>query len=183
MPRILYAILGFALVVAALISGGSLVAYFDLTSLLLVLGGGTLFCAAQHGFLAFFHALGVGETMHEAHEINAQICVLQSARNTFCGVATVGFLIGLVSMLQNLADPAAIGPAMAVTILTVLYGLFISEVLIAPRISALLGRVHGKAQAGAEPPLPSDGARSALTLMCVCVSQLAIFATLSAIML
>lgn len=34
----------------------------------------------------------------------------------------IGTLIGLVNMLQNLDDPSAIGPAMAVALLTTLYG-------------------------------------------------------------
>ena len=34
----------------------------------------------------------------------------------------VGVLIGLVLMLANLEDPAAIGPAMAICLLTALYG-------------------------------------------------------------
>jgi chemotaxis protein MotA len=34
----------------------------------------------------------------------------------------VGTLIGLVAMLANLADPAAVGPAMAIALLTTLYG-------------------------------------------------------------
>jgi len=34
----------------------------------------------------------------------------------------VGTLIGLVAMLLNMADPAAIGPAMAVALLTTMYG-------------------------------------------------------------
>ena len=38
----------------------------------------------------------------------------------------VGVLIGLVLILQSLDDPAAISPAMAVCLLTALYGLLIS---------------------------------------------------------
>ena len=35
----------------------------------------------------------------------------------------VGTLIGLVQMLHNMADPASIGPAMAVALLSQLYGI------------------------------------------------------------
>ena len=34
----------------------------------------------------------------------------------------IGTLIGLVQMLQSLSDPSAIGPAMAVALLTTFYG-------------------------------------------------------------
>jgi len=36
-----------------------------------------------------------------------------------------GTLVGLVAMLANLSDPAAVGPAMAVALLTTLYGALI----------------------------------------------------------
>ncbi len=44
----------------------------------------------------------------------------------------LGTLIGLVIMLQNLSDPSSIGPAMAVAILTTLYGSIISNVFAIP---------------------------------------------------
>jgi len=40
-----------------------------------------------------------------------------------------GTLIGLVAMLANLADPAAVGPAMAVALLTTLYGALIGTLV------------------------------------------------------
>ena len=44
----------------------------------------------------------------------------------------IGTLIGLVQMLQNLSDPSAIGPAMAVALLTTLYGAVIANVVALP---------------------------------------------------
>lgn len=44
----------------------------------------------------------------------------------------IGTLIGLVQMLQNLSDPSAIGPAMAVALLTTFYGAVIANVLCNP---------------------------------------------------
>jgi chemotaxis protein MotA len=41
----------------------------------------------------------------------------------------IGTLIGLVQMLQNLSDPSAIGPAMAVALLTTFYGSFLANLL------------------------------------------------------
>lgn len=183
MPRILYTLGGLGAVVAALSIHGSPLAFIDLTSILLVLVGGTLFCAAQNGFLVFFHALGVGDEAQDAAELHAQICVLQSARNAFCGTAGLGFTIGLIGMLQNLEDPAKIGPAMAVCLLTVLYGLFVSEVIVATRIPALMGRLHDRGHVEPKPPLPSDGARAALTLLIAVSAQLALFGGLTVALL
>jgi chemotaxis protein MotA len=44
----------------------------------------------------------------------------------------IGTLIGLVQMLQNMEDPAAIGPAMAVALLTTFYGSVIANVFAMP---------------------------------------------------
>jgi len=50
----------------------------------------------------------------------------------------VGTLIGLVAMLLNMADPSAIGPSMAVALLTTMYGAIIGNVFGTP-ISIILG--------------------------------------------
>jgi chemotaxis protein MotA len=50
----------------------------------------------------------------------------------------VGTLIGLVAMLLNMADPSAIGPSMAVALLTTMYGAIIGNVLGTP-IATILG--------------------------------------------
>lgn len=44
----------------------------------------------------------------------------------------IGTLIGLVAMLSNMDDPKAIGPAMAVALLTTLYGAFFANVVCLP---------------------------------------------------
>jgi len=44
----------------------------------------------------------------------------------------IGTLIGLVAMLLNMADPAAIGPAMAVALLTTMYGAILGNVFGTP---------------------------------------------------
>ncbi len=62
--------------------------------------------------------------------------------NQWAGLAgamgMIGTLIGLVAMLLNMADPAAIGPAMAVALLTTMYGAIIGNVFGTP-ISNILG--------------------------------------------
>ncbi len=44
----------------------------------------------------------------------------------------IGTLIGLVQMLANMSDPASIGPAMAVALLTTLYGAVIANAFAGP---------------------------------------------------
>ncbi len=54
----------------------------------------------------------------------------------------VGTLIGLVQMLANLDDPSAIGPAMAVALLTTFYGAVMANVLFLPMVTKLDRRIH-----------------------------------------
>jgi chemotaxis protein MotA len=50
----------------------------------------------------------------------------------------IGTLIGLVQMLSNMSDPSAIGPAMAVALLTTLYGAIIANAFASPLAEKLL---------------------------------------------
>jgi chemotaxis protein MotA len=52
----------------------------------------------------------------------------------------IGTLIGLVQMLQNMSDPAAIGPAMAVALLTTFYGAVIANIFAIPIAAKLKQR-------------------------------------------
>lgn len=62
--------------------------------------------------------------------------------NQWAGLAgamgMIGTLIGLVAMLLNMADPSAIGPSMAVALLTTMYGAMIGNIFGTP-ISNILG--------------------------------------------
>ncbi|AAS95121.1 motility protein A [Nitratidesulfovibrio vulgaris] len=49
----------------------------------------------------------------------------------------IGTLVGLVNMLQNLSDPASIGPAMAVALLTTFYGAVLSNLMFLPMAKKL----------------------------------------------
>ena len=51
----------------------------------------------------------------------------------------IGTLCGLVGMLQNMSDPKAIGPAMAIALLTTLYGALLANVIAKPIAEKLEG--------------------------------------------
>ncbi|XOV79466.1 MAG: motility protein A [Aestuariibacter sp.] len=53
----------------------------------------------------------------------------------------IGTLIGLVSMLRTLDQPESIGPAMAVALLTTLYGALIANVITSPIAKKLTARM------------------------------------------
>jgi chemotaxis protein MotA len=54
----------------------------------------------------------------------------------------VGTLIGLVQMLQTMDDPASIGPAMAVALLTTFYGAVLANFIFLP----LAGKLRRRSQ-------------------------------------
>ena len=76
--------------------------------------------------------------MKQRHLEGAKIFGTVSAMAPAFGM--IGTLIGLVQMLQNLSDPSAIGPSMAVALLTTFYGAVIANVFGAPIKTKLEGK-------------------------------------------
>ena len=63
--------------------------------------------------------------------------VLRKAAEVSPAMGLIGTLIGLVQMLGNLDDPASIGPAMALALLTTFYGAVLSNMAFAPLAAKL----------------------------------------------
>ena len=67
------------------------------------------------------------DKIEERHKVSAGVWDAIGAYGPAMGM--IGTLIGLVQMLQNLSDPAAIGPAMAVALLTTFYGSLLANIV------------------------------------------------------
>ncbi|MBY0398752.1 MotA/TolQ/ExbB proton channel family protein [Myxococcota bacterium] len=65
--------------------------------------------------------------------------------STAPAMGLIGTIIGLVQMLENLSDPQAIGPAMAIALLTTLYGALIAFVICGPIAEKLAHRTAEEA--------------------------------------
>lgn len=76
--------------------------------------------------------------IQERHGLGAEI--FTSLGMIAPAMGMVGTLIGLVQMLQNMSDPASIGPAMAVALLTTFYGAVLANVLFNPMAGKLKTR-------------------------------------------
>ncbi len=72
----------------------------------------------------------------ERHALGAR--VFKSMADVAPAMGMIGTLIGLVAMLSNMDDPKSIGPAMAVALLTTLYGAIMANLVGIP-ISDKLG--------------------------------------------
>lgn len=66
----------------------------------------------------------------ERHEIGREM--FKAIGDAAPAMGMIGTLIGLVQMLSNMSDPKAIGPAMAVALLTTLYGAVIANAIALP---------------------------------------------------
>ena len=195
---------GFGLVATAVAMGGSVAAFFDLPSLLIVLGGTlavtmTCFSASEFfktpqvllravffkmadpayearvilefsqkarakGLLSMQKDLKIisddylrqclsmavdgvdadaiettmrndTNSMLERHQQG--ISILRKAGDVAPAMGLIGTLIGLVQMLGNLSNPAAIGPAMAVALLTTFYGAVLANMVLVPLANKL----------------------------------------------
>ncbi len=74
-------------------------------------------------------------SMQERHVSGVQ--VLKKSAEVAPAMSLIGTLIGLVQMLGNLEDPSAIGPAMAVALLTTMYGAIMANMVFAPLATKL----------------------------------------------
>jgi chemotaxis protein MotA len=72
------------------------------------------------------------------HKLNAQL--FDQIAGFAGAMGMIGTLIGLVAMLLNMADPSAIGPSMAVALLTTMYGAMLGNIVGAPVANILLIR-------------------------------------------
>lgn len=78
------------------------------------------------------------EQTSNRHKIQASMFDSWAALGGAFGM--IGTLIGLVAMLLNMSDPSAIGPAMAVALITTFYGALIGNIFGAPVAGILLLR-------------------------------------------
>lgn len=77
------------------------------------------------------------KSMKSRHEANQN--VVKAWVDLAPAMGMIGTLIGLVLMLGNMEDPKAIGPAMAIALLTTMYGAILANVIFSPILTKLEG--------------------------------------------
>ena len=108
---------------------GGIAAFIDGPSLLLVVG--VLFSCTLWSFpfkdiqSAFIHALFESDTTEPDIVKSSHIFEEMSEYAVASGL--IGTLIGVIKMLENMDDPTALGPAIAVSLLTLFYGTLLSQ--------------------------------------------------------
>ncbi len=76
--------------------------------------------------------------LSQRHETGADLVAVLGTLAPAMGM--IGTVIGLVQMLQTMSDPSSIGPAMAVALLTTLYGAVLSNLVLNPMAGKLKNR-------------------------------------------
>ena len=120
---------GVSVVMFGIMLGSPLPIFFDVPSLIIgpgaammllvaTFGLGTVCSAFKSGFRSLFVASGSPQDPEQARVVKM---VATSGINYSMLTGFIGGLIGLIQMLQNMSDPTAIGPAMAVSLLSAFY--------------------------------------------------------------
>ena len=117
--------------VGAFALNGSVPVLFDFLSFVFVtfmIAGGTLWSFSVGQLKEAFGSYFGGGTLEEETALRAHAVFTRIAElSVSAGFA--GTLVGIMLILRNLDDPSALGPAMAVAILTVLYGVVLGELV------------------------------------------------------
>ena len=118
------------LVVASLSFSGTIQNFFDITSAGIVIIATILGLFVSHpasNVRQVLRSVFGPETMHP-EQAERGAAMFHRLAELAVAIGFLGTMIGLVQMLQNLEDPSAIGPALSLSMLTVFYGILLSEV-------------------------------------------------------
>ena len=91
---------------------------------------------------AFADAFSTGAIDEDRASVGYEVFMRLSQLAVASGM--YGNLIGLVKMLSNMDDPTAIGPAMAVALLTLFYGIILGEFIFKSMATSFITRTESK---------------------------------------
>ena len=105
--------------------------YIDLWSFCMVVGGTSLFLIISFSMkeiLQAFKFVVMPANDDSEEKYLKAVSVFDAGARAALAFGAIGFLMGIMGLLANLGDPKSIGPITAITLLNVLYALFLSEV-------------------------------------------------------
>lgn len=98
---------------------------------------------ANHHSLDGFQAAIIRLAAHRRARLTAMVRFWENVADCAPAMGMLGTVIGLILLFGNVSDAASIGRAMAVALLTTLYGLVLSNVIAGP-IAQRLARIAGE---------------------------------------
>ena len=132
--------IGGLLIALGILFGGQLTHFYMNAALLLTAGTLTAFSVANHGASAVLAAMAAARQPHLSEDLVDHYHVLQSVRRMGIFVGLIGALVGLFIVWTSVGQPdgrEAIGPGAALSFLSMLYSITISELLVGPLCSRL----------------------------------------------
>ena len=147
-----FLVLGLYAIMAAV--GSNLGLLIDPPSFVIVVLGSFFLTLSTHRWSKIaraFHCAFASEPVaaDEAHDARL---VFRSMQNYAIGLGVLGFLIGLIIMLTHMDDPSAIGPGMAIALVTIVYAVALVALVITPLQIRVLKRRDGNGGDGDDLP-------------------------------
>lgn len=131
------------LIFSLIILNGSIFIFLDVPSLIITLGVSSALTIISFSIqdikLALRHTFGLVATKDE---LRKSAYIWEAVARNLLLAGTMGLIIGIIQLLQNLSDPSVIGPATAVALLTLFYGFFFSAVLPFPAMFMIKKRIE-----------------------------------------
>ena len=131
-------IFGTCVIFAALIIDGTninpyrLYIFINVPTISLIWGGGLFLSLAIHGHTALIKAFvfGLSEQKESHKQAQSHITVLSSLHNIIMGLGFIGGIAGVILCWHRLDDPKSLGPALALSYLSVLYAIILSQLFV-----------------------------------------------------
>lgn len=124
---------------------GDFTMYLDSSSLLWVVGiviAGLWMCFGPFKTIKAVKDAVLGYRYDNVGDFSISIAVLARGYQLTWAAGLSGTLLGLVRMLANMDDPAAIGPGMAVSLLASIYAVILAEFFFSPLQQVMIARVN-----------------------------------------
>lgn len=159
-PALVGLITTVAVLLFAILLGSNLLIFVDTPSVVIVVFGTAFMTLATHGtrgLQSFFQGVrrvlapkGSPHDDWSATDLRRVAEVARTGGISAILMAGCGDMIGLTQMLQNMSDPSALGPAMAVCMLTSFYAIVLNLVIFVP-VSRFFSEAAIDAEAATQP--------------------------------
>jgi flagellar motor component MotA len=127
-------LLVFGVLTGIILGGSPLAGFFHLGAATIVFGtviGGILLSHTPADIRSGLRSY-IGSEPLDAAQAESSARLFSSLAGLSMSGGLLGILIGLVALFQNLEDPTTIGPAMCVSLLSLFYGVILSEFVFRP---------------------------------------------------
>lgn len=126
-------VLFFVFILLTVLLGGSPMLFVSAPSAMIVVGGGLMAVLVTNSRKDIFNSLkgGFGGTYDSVEEAKDAVKVTSNMYNRFISFGFIGVMVGLFFMFSNLSNPNALGPGMAVALITFFYALCLAFIILA----------------------------------------------------